>query len=174
MSILKKLKEIEKTVLVGMMKDPSIWKSLDINYHPPRVERLYTDYDGYRICLHKIYSCKNGEALYHPHPWSAAFHILDGKYETGFGYSETEDEPKILSKVITIGEMYYEMTDPNTWHYVKPFQQHDFCYSIMLSGDKFENINPAVKKADRELKPLSEEKSTSLLQSFLILLEEEV
>ena len=174
MSMIKKLKNIEKTVLVDMLKDPSIWKSLDIDYHPPRVERLYTDYDGYRICLHKIYFCRKEDALYHPHPWKAAFHILDGKYETGLGYSETTDKPKVLSTVISKGEMYYEMTDPNTWHYVKPLHKNDWCYSIMLSGDKFKDMNPAVQKSDKELKPLSDEKKESLLHSFLILLEEKI
>lgn len=172
--MIEKLKEIEKTVLVEMLKTPSIWKSLDINYHPPRVDRLYADYNGYRICLHKIYWCKKEAALYHTHPWEAAFHILDGKYETGLGYSETADEPNVISTIISKGEMYYEMTDPNAWHYVKPLHSNDWCYSIMLIGDKFENPNPSVKKPDKELKPLSDEKKMSLLHSFLILLEERV
>ena len=169
--MIKVLKNIEKTILIDLLKQPDVWKTLNIDYHAPRVERLYTFWNGYRICLHKIFSCRKEDALYHPHPWSAAFHILDGSYETGLGYSETENPPKILSTIKSKGDMYYEMTDPNTWHYVRPTNKNDWCYSIMVNGENFDNINPGVTSPGVKLKELSDEKKMSMLRSFQVLYE---
>lgn len=171
--MINELKNIEKTILLDLLRKPEVWKSLDINYHPPHVERLYTFYGDYKISLHKIYSCKKQDALLHPHPWKAAFHILDGVYETGIGFSDTKEVPKEMSTFITYGEAYYDMTTPNIWHYVRPRRKNDWCYSVMLSSKPYtdDEMNPAVAKSSKSLKELSQEKIDSLLRSFLVLYE---
>lgn len=59
------LKSLE-TDIKSLLKDPSIWKTLDVDYFPPRVERLYTDYKGYRIFLHTIHTTDK-PCLFHKH-----------------------------------------------------------------------------------------------------------
>ena len=83
--MIEDLKNIEKTVLMDLLKNPSIWNTLDVNYHHPRVERLWTQVGTSRLMLHVIHTCETDEALYHPHPWPSAMHVLSGSYEMGLG-----------------------------------------------------------------------------------------
>jgi len=83
--MIEDLKHIEQTVLMDLLRNPSIWNTLDVNYHHPRVERLWTQIVDARLMLHVIHPCKPEEALYHPHPWPSAMHVLSGKYEMGLG-----------------------------------------------------------------------------------------
>jgi hypothetical protein len=82
--MIEELKKIEKTVLMDLLKNPSIWNTLDINYHHPRVERLWTQIGDSRLMLHVIHPCETSDALYHPHPWPSAMHVLSGTYETAY------------------------------------------------------------------------------------------
>lgn len=61
------LKSLESTIR-ELTLNTDIWSSLDIDYYPPRVERLFTDYDGYRIYLHYIHPT-NEPCLFHKHRW---------------------------------------------------------------------------------------------------------
>lgn len=52
-----------------LLKGPDRWNTLDIDYHPPRVERLWTCWENdYRVYLHRLHPCEPEQALYHPHP----------------------------------------------------------------------------------------------------------
>jgi hypothetical protein len=55
-----------------------------VNYHHPRVERLWTQVGDSRLMLHVIHPCNSSEALYHPYPWPSAMHVLSGRYETAY------------------------------------------------------------------------------------------
>lgn len=85
--MIEDLKIIEKTSrFKDLLNDPTAWNTLDVNYHHPRVERLWTQLSSERrLMIHLIHPCKPGESLYHPHPWPSALHVLYGKYEMGLG-----------------------------------------------------------------------------------------
>src|SRR5438045_1563732 len=55
-SMLKELRQAE-AALPKLLARPEIWKTLLINYRPPLVERLYTDWNGIRLSLHCIHEC---------------------------------------------------------------------------------------------------------------------
>lgn len=63
--MLDRLKAVEAQVL-KLLETPEIWKSLLIDYHPPKVERLYTQLDDLRVSLHCIHPCNPEDALFHP------------------------------------------------------------------------------------------------------------
>ena len=169
------LKEIELK-LPELLKDPSVWKTVDVNYHPPRVERLWTQLGENRLMLHVIHPCKFEEALYHPHPWPSAMHILEGRYETGLGFKDTSnyimDDPikpyyfkiKQIAKLELTGDNYYEMLDPKGWHYVRPID--DVCYSIMLIGKPWESNQGKGLPDPGKLLELSEERKLEIIQVF--------
>lgn len=113
--MLNVLKQAEKDMR-SFLADKDGWKSLDINYHPPRVERVWRQWGEYRIMLHRIHPCDN--ALMHPHPWPSAIYIASGSYEMGLGYSNTTEKPPIVAKIIAGRGSRYEMVDKYGWHYV--------------------------------------------------------
>lgn len=152
--------EVEKN-LASLLSNPSNWKSVDINYHPPRVERLWMQHGEYRISLHCIHSCTTEEALLHPHPWPSAMRIIQGKYEMGVGYSTTNELPPIAAKIILCVPSEYEMTDPNGWHYVRPTGK--CVYTLMITGTPWERDSP---KSSEPLVPLSEERKEEIIKVF--------
>lgn len=99
------------------------WHSLDIDYHPPRVERLYRPWGAGRLMLHRIAPCSAGEALVHPHPWPCAVRVLTGPYEMGLGSG---------TRLVAHGPLEYEMTDPTEQHYVRPLEGPTL--SVMVTG----------------------------------------
>ena len=125
------LKEVEAE-LPALLRDEPAWKSVFIDYHPPTVERLWLPWRDYRVCLHRIYPCAPGEALFHPHPWPSVMRILSGEYEMAVGYGKGEDPPAIAALMIAAGDFRYEMTDPDAWHYVRPLREPTM--SLMITG----------------------------------------
>ncbi len=140
-------------------KDFSELKDLYIDYHHPMVERLWMDWEECRIYLHCIHPCEAGEALYHPHPWASAIHVLDGSYEMGVGHGKTN--PPIAATIILGKGTKYEMVDPDGWHYVRPLSEPS--YSIMVTGKPWNN---EAKKATKELFGLSKERREELIEIF--------
>ena len=54
--MLNVLHEIERA-LPELLRDPRAlteWRSLDVDYEPPRVERVYRDVGAHRVSLHVI------------------------------------------------------------------------------------------------------------------------
>lgn len=140
-------------------RDFSKLKDLYVDYHHPMVERLWMDWEGYRIYLHCIHPCEPGEALYHPHPWPSAIHILDGKYEMGLGYGK--ENPPIAATIVADSGTQYEMLDPDGWHYVRPILEPS--YSIMVTGKPWGREFP---KPTKELSGLSPERRSELIEIF--------
>jgi hypothetical protein len=138
--MIEKLKKIEREELEDLLEN-GVWNSLHIDYHPPRVERVWIQLGENRLSLHVMHPCEEGESLRHPHAWKTGFHILpigNGKYEQEFSLAAVDSmisEKHLfmpLSKMIVSGEMYYEMTNKNCGHYVRPIDAP--IYSIMLNG----------------------------------------
>ena len=67
---------------------PGSWKTLDVNYEPPQVHRMWVQHGDYRVNLHRIFPCKM--PIYHPHPWPSVILVLDGEYEMGVGTEDVE------------------------------------------------------------------------------------
>lgn len=168
--MIEELKQITNSeVFKHWLNSPHMWNTLDIDYHPPRVERLWRNFDELRIFLHVIHPCTTEEALMHPHPWESAIRVLPigGQYEHGIGYRIIHDTHSIPSedivcKQIITGEMYYEMMSPNGIHYVRPIGVPS--YSIMITGPKIWEDNGT--EVTKELGPLSEERKIEILQTF--------
>lgn len=165
-----KLKFIELTVLPNLLSQPDKWNTLDVDYHPPRVERLFTDCgDGYRLYLHVIHKT-DGDCLYHKHNWPAALKQVHGVYKMGMTYSESEvgsDEAHSLPDLAcfeVVEGTYYEMTQTDALHYVKPTTP--FSCSIMLTHDKYPEHVFRKEAVERQLEPLTMMRKLEILEMF--------
>ncbi len=164
--MLEKLKEIEAQ-LPQLLEKPEIWKSLLIDYHPPVVERLYTQIGELRVSLHCIHPCEQADALVHPHPWPSAILLLTGRYQMGVAYGKGVETPPTASTLVLSPGSSYEMTDPDGWHYVRPLGEPS--YSVMVSGKPWNRAMPA--EPTQPLKPLSQGRFDEMLAIFKKLLE---
>ncbi len=124
------LDEIERQLSELLLRED--WKTVDVNYHPPRVERVWLQHGALRIYLHRIHSAKSSETLFHKHPWPSAMKILEGIYEMGIGFSSSDIAPPLAATVLLTEGASYEMTNPDGWHYVNPISE--VTYSLMVSG----------------------------------------
>ncbi|HEU0029467.1 MAG TPA: hypothetical protein VFQ53_02455 [Kofleriaceae bacterium] len=137
------------------------WNTLDINYHPPFVERLWTPWEAYRIALHRIHPCEPADALFHPHPWPSAMRILDGTYEMAVGHGTGPEPPPIAARIVAAGEFRYEMTDPDAWHYVRPIGGP--AMTVMVTGAPWTRASPGPREP---LQPLDDRRTAELLAYF--------
>lgn len=160
--MIDKLKQIEDKLMLELLSQPDIWQSLMIDYHPPVVERLWTQINKHRISLHFIHTCEKEDALFHPHAWPSAMHIIEGAYEMGLGFGEGNEVPeKMCTIFVPHGNMYYDMTHINSWHYVRPIKS--VCSTVMLSGEPWEREAP---KSDEPLKQLDSSRRAIMLEYF--------
>jgi hypothetical protein len=125
------------------------WKSVDVNYHPPRVERLWRPFeDQYRLFLHCIHPCTVEEALLHPHLWASAMEVLytDGVYRMLIGSAAGVEPPPVVTEIRFDsgqgGGFTYAMTHPDGWHAVVP--EGGMVYTIMVTDLPWERQIPAV------------------------------
>lgn len=139
--MLEVLQEVEKE-LPKLLTDKGIWKGIYVDYHAPIVERLWCQWGEYRIYLHRILLCGEGEALFHPHPWPSAMKVF-GEYEMGMGFGSGDNPPPIFTKIILGHGDVYEMTHEDGWHYVRPLGKPNF--SIMVTGQPWNRRNPSKK-----------------------------
>jgi hypothetical protein len=161
-SLIEKLQQIERLKIYELLDDSSIWKSLNIDYHPPHVERLWCQLGNYRLYLHFIHACEREEALFHPHPWPSAIHVLEGQYEMGMGFGEGIEKPEVFTTILTKGDMYYEMPHRDGWHYVRPLS---VCSSIMLTGEPWDREMPDADEVG-ELSELHNDRIMVMLNYF--------
>lgn len=160
--MLELLNQAEKHVAELLAQDDvSAWKSLHIDYHPPIVDRMWIDWNEYRINLHTIYPCQPSYAFFHPHPWPSAVRIYEGAYMMGIGYGSGIDRPGIHTTLLLESGSSYEMLDRNTWHYVAPLVD---TYSITITGRPWNRSMP--KEPDKPLHPVSEDTKVKLLSKF--------
>ena len=166
MDLLPVLQDLEKQ-LPAMLAKPDEWQTVDVDYHPPRVERVWRYWQEYRINLHRIHHCAPGEPYLHPHPWPSAMHVLEGAYEMVRGFGTGTDTPIILGTTILTAGAFYSMQHPDEWHSVRPLDP--VAYSIMLNGHPWDRSMPIDKKAN-DLPPLSPEVKAEMLDKFAALI----
>lgn len=156
--MLKKLFEAERKLL-SLLKTPALWNTLDVLYHPPHVERVWCQWNEYRISLHKIYPCAREEALIHVHPWPSAIYIASGKYEMGVSASGLSEQS---ARLILPAGTYYEMINESGSHYVRPLKKS--VMSVMLSGKPWKKDK--ANKTELVNQPLAEQKKNNILFYF--------
>lgn len=152
-----------------LLRKPDVWKTLDVDYFPPRVERLYTNIGDYRIYLHYIHETDE-RCLFHKHRWPAAFKQMSGAYEMGITYSESEisteeaDKLPVIAKFLITDGSYYEMTQTDCLHYVRPIGVASS--SIMITKDLYPEADTRKEVLDKKLSPLTIERKNQLLTFF--------
>lgn len=156
----QKLADLERK-LPTLLTYPERWNSLDVDYEPPRVERLWMDLDdGFRAYLHRIHPCD--KALFHPHPWPSAIKIVSGTYEMGVGYSAGHAPPEEATRVRLSAGSSYVMVERDGWHYVRPLGSEP-SLSIMVTGPKWDRWSP---KPPFTLHALAPDAAGKLLADF--------
>ena len=160
LTVLEILETVEQA-LPSLLETLDGWNTLNIDYHPPHVERVVRHWGDYYINLHRIYPCESSEALFHPHPWPSAIHILSGVYEMAVGYGAGDQPPPFAARMIASGDLKYEMTDRNAWHYVRPINQA--AMTIMVTGKRWKRWSPG---AHESLRPLDDEVRDEILNFF--------
>ena len=137
--LLDALARAEVRLRDDLLDESEDWSTLNIDYEPPRVERLWRQHEaGFRICLHRIHPCER--ALFHPHPWPSAIKILSGTYEMGVGFGSGQDVPKEAATIRLTAGATYEMIEPDGWHYVRPIGEPSL--SLMVTGLPWERWSP--------------------------------
>lgn len=160
LTMLKALKGFESE-LPKLLTSIDEWNSLYVDYSLPIVERLWREWMGFRIFLHKIHPCDFSTSLYHTHNWPSGMKVVSGKYEMGIGYGPGSTPPPIASTLILPAGSYYEMVDKDAWHYVRPLD--DFAYSIMITGTPWGSGSP---KSGTPLRELSQHEKEELFMFF--------
>jgi len=141
-----------ETELPTLLFDEVGWQSLDIDYHPPRVERLWRPWGARRVYLHRIHPCAPEDALFHPHPWPSAMRVLDGTYEMGIGHGPGTSPPPVAATIVSAGDLRYEMTDVDAWHYVRAIGRP--AMTVMVTGTPWQR-DAAGAEPSSPLSPLS-------------------
>jgi hypothetical protein len=154
------LSQVEQ-VLPELLQDEGAWQSLYVDYHPPMVERLWRPWDQYRVFLHRIHPCEREQALFHPHPWPSAMRVLEGEYEMAVGFGPGMETPPVAALMVARGDFRYEMTHPDSWHYVRPLERPTL--SVMITGKPWAREAP---RSGKRLQPLPADQVTELLGRF--------
>jgi hypothetical protein len=85
--------------LYRLIREPERWRSLDVTYEEPRVERIWTELlsratgepDGCRISLHCIHPTE--KPFRHTHKWPSAVLVCEGSYEMAVGEARGRTTP---------------------------------------------------------------------------------
>lgn len=160
--MLQILRDIEEQ-MPNFLKIES-WRSLYIDYDYPYVERVYLDWEEYRINLHIIHPIPEGQVpYYHPHPWPSACRILRNAYRMRLGLEVEPDHVVDVSNLVMSRNSAYEMVFPNTWHAIEPLNNVNVP-SLMITGKPYGIVIP--NQAGHQLKELSQERVESILELF--------
>lgn len=152
-----------QSILGSLLKETEEWKTLDINYEKPHVQRVWRQVNNHRISLHRIFPCNVSECFFHPHPWPSAMKIESGKYEMLLGYGADLPHGNLnVAKMILAAGSYYEMTDINSWHSVRPMD--DPVMTLMVTGKPWQRSMP---KSDKiQLSCLTDEVRDEIMGFF--------
>lgn len=151
---LRKLLAQVEAELPKMLNDEDRWQDLVVTYHPPLVERLWTQYDDeHRVLLHRVHHVddEHGDPLWHNHPWPSIVKVIQGSYTMMVGTWESgEQEPDPRFHFELVEGCVYEMPDQFSWHDVNPLGGTSL--SIMITGKPFKTMHmgPAVEPTEKQ------------------------
>lgn len=152
-----------QSILGSLLTSGAEWNTLDINYEKPHVQRVWRQIGDYRISLHRIFPCEIHECFFHPHPWPSAIKIESGRYEMSIGYGSGLDPKTNITRLILPAGSYYEMTDFDAWHSVRPLDIP--VMSLMITGKPWNRIMP---KSDKiKLSSLSNQNRDEIMDYFI-------
>jgi len=77
------------------------------------------------------------------------------------GFGQGMVPPPIAALLIARGDFRYEMTQPDSWHYVRPIGEPTL--SVMVTGQPWDRESP---KSSKPLQPLGTEQKAKLLHWF--------
>lgn len=123
--------------LADLWAAEAAWSSLSITYELPHVDRLWATLapavgrPALRVLLHRIHPCEPGKALWHSHPWPSAVKLIAGTYEHASGFMD-RNGLHTTARALLSPESSYEITDPLSWHYVRPIDEP--VYTVMITG----------------------------------------
>lgn len=165
--MLQVLSDAELDLPKLLLEGPETWQTLDIDYEPPHVERLWRPWGEFRISLHRIWPCRD-PALFHPHPWPSAMRVVRGAYTMGIGYSEPGYRPCEVARVVLEAPSVYEMVSQQGWHFVRPMGANP-SLSVMVTARPWETQIFDHDKFGKaaNLKPLSDEKRIEVHRDFV-------
>ncbi|MEK7615506.1 MAG: hypothetical protein AAB431_03940 [Patescibacteria group bacterium] len=168
MDMMRMLDDAER-FLPHLLRSQEGWNSLDVDYHAPRVERLWRPMGENRLSLHVIHPCRQEDALLHPHKVPSAMRIFEGIYRMSVGSSPgIETPPIVFSSVVHAGQgtIYrYSMEHPDGWHSVTPIGQP--VWTVMVSGKPWDRPIPEVTEAATgKLNPLPDWRVDQILSGF--------
>lgn len=153
-----------QSILGSLLVSGAEWNTLDVNYEKPHVQRVWRQFGEYRINLHRIFPCGRYGCFFHPHPWPSALKIEDGRYEMSIGYGGgLELKSDNIAKLILPAGSYYEMTDFDSWHSVRPLDGP--VMSLMITGKPWNRLMP--KSDNIKLSSLSDENRNQILDFFI-------
>lgn len=153
--------------LPDWLDHPAGWCSLDVDYHPPRVERLFRAFGAGRLYLHRVHPCDDDNPLFHPHPWPCAIRVLKGRYAMQTGYGTGDRPPPRSVSLRAEAPFVYAMEDRNAWHAVRAVEAP--VLSVMVTGAPWDRWSP---RPDRDLRTLTPEATDGLLAVFRAALHE--
>lgn len=141
---LRKLLAQVEAELPQMLDDQERWHDMVVSYHPPLVERLWTQYDDdHRVLLHRIHHVdeEHGDPLWHNHPWPSIVKVIQGSYTMMAGvWEHGEQVPKAEFFFELTEGCIYEMPTQCSWHDVNPIGPGT-SLSIMVTGRPFKTMH---------------------------------
>lgn len=135
-SLCEKLLEFEE-ILPELLTEKDAWKSINVNHQAPSVKRIWRNWQGYRINLHKLTKVDGKEEYFHSHPWPIAIRLLTGSYQ--MCYEFVQDEQVMTGVEIITPETPYCMENPNDKHSIKLLD--NTIYSLMINGKAWASNN---------------------------------
>jgi hypothetical protein len=123
---------------------------------------MYLDWEGITVNLH-MFTPTDGELVWHPHPWPAAFMITDGSYELQLGLSEDGSSPDSIGPVIMSAGSYYQMISPDEWHSVRPLER---TFTIAVQGPVYD-VDWSFEADDRgHFRELTDEEKEPIISHY--------
>jgi hypothetical protein len=145
------LLDIALAELPELLASSETWTGLQIDYHPPFVDRAWRPWRHCRLSIHRIYPCAREDALFHPHPWPSAMRLLSGRYEMNLGYGAGTNAPPVTARVIATAGTRYAMIHRDAWHDVRPLDGP--ALTVMLSGPPWQRAMPVEPTVPQRVLP---------------------
>ena len=86
--------------------------------------------------------------------------VLEGYYEMAVGFGAGMETPPVAALMVARGDFRYEMTHPDSWHYVRPLGRPTL--SVMVTG------KPWARESHRSSKPLAPLRPDQVAELFAL------